>query len=143
MAVMTNLVIDDLPNDARAVLQELANDSTVESIWLIGSRANSRFKATSDWDFLIFLNTEPPYTAQRRQNMDLLRVGPSGIVRTDGGEEIEFRDFQWKPIDDARAAYVGKQFIPYEPLVARNGNEPVFKFFDDVAHLIYAKRCPY
>ena len=137
--MITNSVIDDLPDDARAVLQELAHDSTVESIWLIGSRANSRSKATSDWDFLIFFNAEPAYIPQRRQNVDLLRVGPSGIVRTDGGEEIEFRDFQWKPIDDRRASYVGKQFIPYEPPVARNGNEPVFQFFDDVAHLIYAK----
>jgi len=64
---ITNSMINDLPDDIRrAVLQELANDSTVESIWLIGSRANSRAKAASDWDFLIFFNAEPAYVAATR-----------------------------------------------------------------------------
>jgi predicted nucleotidyltransferase len=137
--VLINAVIKGLPEDARVIIQELANDPTVESIWLIGSRANSRARRESDWDFLVFFNTEPIYVTQRRQNIDLLRVGPSGAVRPDGGEEIDFRDFRWKPIDDRRAAYRGKQFIPYEPLVARDGHEPVFKFFNDVAHLVYEK----
>ena len=136
---MTDSAIDNLPDDARAVIQELAADSTVESIWLIGSRANSRATEMSDWDFLVFFNVEPVYVPQRRNKLDLLRVGPSGVVRTDGGQEIQFRDFRWQQLDAERASYVGKQFIPYEPLVARDGNEPVFRFFDDVAHRIYAK----
>jgi predicted nucleotidyltransferase len=97
----------DFPDDVRTLLDELSHDPTTESIWLIGSRANSHAMATSDWDFLIFSNTEPAYVARRRADIDLLRVGPSGRVLTDGGYEREFRDFSWKLIDDHRASYFG------------------------------------
>ncbi len=99
--------IPDFPDDLRTLLYELSHDPTTESIWLIGSRANSSATATSDWDFLVFSNIEPAYVSQGRADVDLLRVGPSGRVLTDGGCEREFRDFDWKLIDDRRASYFG------------------------------------
>ncbi|MGH9928066.1 MAG: nucleotidyltransferase domain-containing protein [Pyrinomonadaceae bacterium] len=97
--------------DARAVIEELAEDRTVEPIWLIGSRANSRAKTTSDWDFLVFSSVEPVHVAERREGIDLLRVRPSGQGHADGGNEFDFLEFQWKVIDDQCASYVGKNFI--------------------------------
>jgi hypothetical protein len=99
--------IKDFPDNVRILIDELSHDSTTDSIWLIGSRANSCFTDTSDWDFLVFSNAEPAHVAQRREGVDLLRVGPSGRVLTDGGNELRFQDFDWKLIDDRRASYFG------------------------------------
>ena len=119
--------IPKFPDSVRTVIDELSHETTTDSIWLIGSRANSCATETSDWDFLIFSNAEPGYVEQRRRDIDLLRVGPSGRVLTDGGEEIQFRDFDWKLVDDDRASYIGKTFRPSEPRIAHDVHEWVFE----------------
>ena len=129
--------IQEFPDRIRTLIDELSQDAATESIWLIGSRANSCSTATSDWDFLIFSNAEPVPVAERLPDTDLLRVGPSGRVLTDGGNEVEFRDFVWKPIDDCHARYIGKKFRPFEPGIGRDMSEPVFDRSEQLAILIH------
>ena len=126
--------IQECPDGVRTLIDELSHDATTESIWLIGSRANSCSTATSDWDFLIFSNAEPVPVAERLPDTDLLRVGPSGRVLTDGGKELDFRDFDWRPIDDRSASYVG--FRRFEPGIAHDVGE---QFYAQMAFLIYRK----
>lgn len=76
--IMSEILLKYAPQSVHDVLQELKLESSVASIWLIGSRANQNSNSKSDWDFLVFSSLEPAVVPQRRSNIDVIRIGPSG-----------------------------------------------------------------
>jgi len=69
-----------LPPEIRSYLQELAETyPDIESVWLLGSRANEACTEDSDWDLLVFanraiLNQLRSTFSLRRNHVDLLIV---------------------------------------------------------------------
>lgn len=110
------------------VLQELALDERVESVWLIGSRANGTASKSSDWDLLVFQTHDPAPTQAKHPDVDVLRVGPSGKVLLDGQSEehtLLFADFQWEGSGEV-ARYRGKHFVAFTEGQAVDVDAPRF-----------------
>ena len=131
--------LEDCPGGVRALIDELAREPATQSIWLFGSRANSSATITSDWDVLVFSSTEPVAAPRRRENVDVVRVGPSGRVLVEGVCEdlaFHFQDFQWTVLDAERASYVGKKFRDTKE--GGDTSEPVYQRPTQVALLIHA-----
>jgi len=129
------------PSDVLALIDELAQEPRTESLWLVGSRANERAKDDSDWDFLVFSANELVRTRARLENVDVIRVGPSGRVLVEGAPEYlasTFDDFQWTRLDARRANYVGKKFREFEFGTARDASEPPFDRPTESALLLFA-----
>lgn len=137
--MVVDSLIENCPSEVRELIEEICLEPTTESVWLIGSRAESSVTENSDWDFLVFSSVEPACVPRRRMDVDIVRVGPSGRVLTEGaGEQLafEFQDFQWTLLDDERASYIGRRFRPFPAEGARDAEEPVLDREDQVAFLI-------
>jgi hypothetical protein len=106
---------------------ELAGEAGTLAVWLIGSRANGTERKDSDWDLLVFCEQEPVPAPQKREFVDILRVGPSGRVLLEGKSEehmLQLANFQWKVIAKRHASYVGTKFIESSCGVAVDYDSP-------------------
>lgn len=124
-AIEIPLDIQDFLDTLRSALPE------IETIWLIGSRANPTSRPPRDWDFLIF--TKPICLAKvealshyRQDNIDVL------VVRDEGDfEELWFvpsperqkpkrgslTDWEWQVVSSTEACYVGAKARTNSPHV--------------------------
>lgn len=100
-----------LPESVECVIPALAVDSSVQEIWLIGSRVSGTANTDSDWDLLVMSAREPASADARENKVDVLWRGPSGRILLEGQHEemtIDFRDFRWCETD-GRATYCGRK----------------------------------
>ena len=114
------------------MLEELASDSSVSEVWLVGSRANGTALRGSDWDLLVFSDLEPSPTRSRMAGVDVLWKGPSGNVLLEGQSEhyvFNFSDFVWIQTGRDRARYRGKRFNDV-PQGVRDASVPFQSFVD-------------
>lgn len=93
--------------------QVRATCPSIESVWLIGSRANGSARETSDWDFIVFANREA--LAQIKSSSELHRSDIDFLVVVNGedfenawGERNKIGALSywgWKLVTDAHAEY--------------------------------------
>ena len=116
----------------------LAACPEITEIWLIGSRANDKEHAGSDWDLLVFGRPRTLATLQenlslRRPDIDLLIVYNGNDFRapwkTEAGKDKSGSLIRWKWKQDkgspARAHYWGTQWKDVE--IENTGNQQVAK----------------
>lgn len=103
----------NLPEHVQGVVNELAAESDVRQIWLIGSRGNETALPSSDWDLLVFAGREPNDSEARHANVDVIWRGPSRTKLEGGSIEMDFKNFQWADRGDGFADYVGFDFEPH------------------------------
>ena len=109
------------------MIGELILESTIQSIWLIGSRANATVHETSDWDILIFSVLEPVVVDARWELIDVLHVGPSGKMLLEGKSEYctcDFSDFEWELKSKCEATYKGRKSVDHPAGVAHDSDVP-------------------
>jgi hypothetical protein len=130
------------PRSVFDVLREIKLESSVMSIWLIGSRANQNSNLKSDWDLLVFSSIEPAVVPRRRSNIDVIRIGPSGQGLLEG-MDLElifcFDDWRWIKRDNQIASYVEKKFTAQERVV-HDTNEPIMRRCERLAYLIWSRK---
>ena len=140
---MAEELLNSLPDSVLKVVAELKAEVSTESIWLVGSRANQTSTPNSDWDLLVFSNTEPEVVPARYSYVDVIRVGPSRqifLLEGKGSDFIlSFADWQWRQTDEANAVYVGKRFIDY-PTGVRDASDPVYSETEQPAYCIWTKQ---
>jgi hypothetical protein len=130
------------PRSVFDVLREIKLESSVMSIWLIGSRANQNSNSKSDWDLLVFSSIEPAVVPRRRSNVDVIRIGPSGQGLLEGMDlELEFcfDDWHWIKRDNQSALYVEKKFTVQDRVVYDN-NESIMSRRERLAYLIWSRK---
>lgn len=95
---------------------------SIESIWLIGSRANGTAKPGSDWDFLVFGDDTVFEKIQNSpslcmKNVDLLIVAADGGFKTPYGEEKSghLESWKWRTITSETATYKSSKFDDFDP----------------------------
>jgi predicted nucleotidyltransferase len=111
---MTSTVVPVLPRVVAEILATLAREDGVQSVWLIGSRANGTATGTSDWDLLVLQEGDPVATKARHPDVDVLRVGPSKAGLLEGrSETFLFSNFEWQETPAGLARYRGKRPIEY------------------------------
>lgn len=138
---MSEILLKYAPQSVYDVLQELKLESSVVSIWLIGSRANQNSNSESDWDLLVFSSLEPTVVPQRRSNIDVIRIGPSGQGLLEGmGSELKFcfDNWHWTEQDSQSATYIEREFIAQEH-VDRDAHEPIMRRGKRLAYLIWSR----
>jgi predicted nucleotidyltransferase len=99
----------------------------IESVWLVGSRANGRASEESDWDFIVFGGTElfnslKSDESVHRENVDFLIVEDDGdsFSRPWGRRKRgSLSSWKWTTINDHEATYIGTKWIPDEEQVAK------------------------
>ena len=95
---------------------------SIESIWLIGSRANGNASETSDWDFIAFGTGEA--LEQIRNASELHRPDADFLVVVNG-EDFEnawgerdktgaLSSWEWKRVSDMRAEYTEAKWVETE-----------------------------
>jgi len=102
----------DLDHDAALAVTRLALDPDVESIWLVGSRANGEATSGSDWDLMVFVRAEPRPREGQDRSVDVIRVGPEGSLLVDGCSEDFRQDFSgwhWEQVSETEASYLAKK----------------------------------
>ena len=136
---------DDLPirfpDYVLEIVAELQKEDSVESIWLIGSRANRRARPDSDWDFLVFCSVDPIQVEARRHDVDIIRVGPSGSCLLDGKSvdyEFSFNMWHWRELGDRRARYIGRRSRDDED--GRIYDEPGITSIERSAYLVWSRK---
>lgn len=99
----------------------------IESIWLLGSRANGYHKDDSDWDLLVFADEEILSLLREdniffKSNVDLLVVydgknfeEPWESEKTGRRKRENLIDWEWKTISKDKATYVGDKNKPVHP----------------------------
>lgn len=113
-----------IPSFVEDAINEISSDSSVSSIWLVGSRANGSETDESDWDVLYFSCEEPEYKLRRSELIDVIHVGPSNQAMTYGVEHsFSFDNWKWNEIDVDHSTYVGEKFIEY-PDSVRDTSDP-------------------
>ena len=85
----------------------------IKEVWLIGSRANNETRANSDWDYLVFGDTEllaeirnGPFANQ--PNIDLLVVYDSDRFKASSMERPKsgsLSGWEWKKLSPTKAQY--------------------------------------
>lgn len=100
----------------------LKSISSIESIWLLGSRANGTAKPESDWDFLVFgddavfekIQNSP---SLHMKNVDLLVVAADGSFKKPYGEEKsgDLKSWEWRIITSETATYKSAKFDDFDP----------------------------
>jgi predicted nucleotidyltransferase len=113
-----------LPEDIKVNLQDLLERyPEIQSIWLMGSRANNSAKPNSDWDILVFGN-ETIFNKLKLENrpnskIDLLIVydgnrfeGPWLRESDKARKRGNLRDWKWKLLSDSEAQYEAAKELP-------------------------------
>ena len=130
------------PHSVFDILGELKLESSVISIWLIGSRANQNSNFTSDWDFLVFSSIEPVFVPRRCSDVDVIRVGPSGKGLLEGQDSelmFSFDDWRWTMRDNQSVSYIGKKFTAKAGVV-HDANEPIMSRCESLAYLVWSRK---
>jgi len=119
----------DLPQFVCRAIDELAGDSSTQSIWLVGSRANECAKDNSDWDLLVFSARDPKPGSASSAAIDVIRVGPSGNFLLDGkGLDflLSFSNWLWTPTGETAATYTSYDLEAADgPLVVKSTAGPL------------------
>ena len=135
-------LLENCPEAVSEVLAELQKESSTESVWLIGSRANQSSTSESDWDLLVFSSVGPEFRpSARRSNVDVIRVGPTRRFLLEGGPDAftySFEDWLWAPLNEISATYVGRKYCDYDGMTERNTGERVFLRPQGSAYLIWS-----
>jgi Polymerase beta, Nucleotidyltransferase len=102
-------MLDNCPESICKTINEIAQETATKSIWLIGSRANSRARPDSDWDILVFREDEKVLDSARQENLHVWQVSPSGYYFLEGQPTFskKFDDFRWSRNSEDRASYIG------------------------------------
>jgi hypothetical protein len=135
-------LLKNAPRSVFGVLREIKLESSVMSIWLIGSRANQNSNFKSDWDLLVFSSIEPAVVPQRRPNIDVIRIGPSGQGLLEGMDLeliFSFDDWRWTMRDNQSVSYIGKKFTAQAGVV-HDANEPIIGRCESLAYLIWSRK---
>jgi predicted nucleotidyltransferase len=105
-------MLENCHESIRKTINEIAQETATKSIWLIGSRANSRAREDSDWDILVFREDEKVLDSARQKKLDVLQVSPSGFYFVEGrpSSSNKFDNFCWSRISEDRASYIGYDF---------------------------------
>ncbi|MES2365219.1 MAG: nucleotidyltransferase domain-containing protein [Pseudomonadota bacterium] len=104
------------------LVQVKAAYSSIESVWLIGSRANGSASETSDWDFIVFANRETLEHLRstvefHRANVDFLVVVNGEDFENAWGEKDKtgaLSAWEWKLVTDAHAEYTETKWVETE-----------------------------
>ncbi len=131
----------ELPNYVQNIITELKNKKTINSIWLIGSRANGTENESSDWDLLVFSVAEPIITKARHKNVDVIILGPSGNYLLEGKKaelKNSFKNWYWSESENNEATYVGNKFIDY-PSGVRDISSPVYEKTKSKAYCLWRR----
>lgn len=119
---------DVLNQDVEDYVNSLVKEyPDIESVWLIGSRANESFNENSDWDFLVFGSRETlkalsDETRFHKDNIDLLVVYDGNDFEKPWGEKKKSGSltcWEWKKLSFSKAQYKSKKSIYYN----ENGEE--------------------
>jgi hypothetical protein len=107
-------MIAQLPDYVQRAVADLASEPATQSIWLIGSRASSTARPSSDWDLLVFSADEPRERDRRCDELDVVHVGPSGHFLAEGqpvaGFTLSFANWEWREAGD-QAIYTGYDLL--------------------------------
>lgn len=116
-----------LPERVQSAISELAANTSVREIWLIGSQINGTASPSSDWDLLVFANREPDVREVRFPGVDVIWKGPTKTLLEGQSEsqQINFDNFMWDEGNDGTAEYVGYKFNEFEPGLVRDGSTPL------------------
>jgi Nucleotidyltransferase domain len=128
-----------LPEHVQGVITQLAADTSVKEIWLIGSQINGTSSPSSDWDLLVFANRDPSVREERCPGVDVLWNGPTRTLLEGQPEskQIDFNNFQWAEGDDGTAQYVARKFNEFGPGVGRDASTPLVLRFPQRARRIF------
>ena len=92
----------------------------VETIWLIGSRANGTQRANSDWDLLVFAATGgleclATHSEHHRDDVDcLVQTGPTFKRAWGEAKSLSLPELKWQDLSPSLAAYIGKKWSDRE-----------------------------
>jgi hypothetical protein len=116
-----------LPPHVLSAISELAADISVREIWLVGSQINGTASPASDWDLLVFANSEPEVREVRFSGVDVIWKGPTNTLLEGQPEsqQINFSNFMWNEGSDGTAEYVGYKFNEFEPGAVRDASTPL------------------
>jgi hypothetical protein len=131
-----------LPKNVLAAVELISATADALEIWLIGSQANGWAHSESDWDLLVFVDTDPSPTGRQFDGIDVIRKGPGGRFLADGMPDCflqPFSDFQWERAGPVAANYRGKRFIDIEPAQVRDTSDPVFIRTPSKAVLLWSR----
>ena len=107
-----------LPTDALLFVAQLAAlRPPPASIWLIGSRANGRYRVDSDTDLLVFADQDFASAARASlappANIDVLVVHDGDHYADIWQQKTgSLRALRWSMDGPTRATYVGLKFVP-------------------------------
>ncbi len=109
------------------LFQVTVRHSGIESIWLVGSRANGTATETSDWDFIVFGSTK--ILENLKDDEILHRPDVDFLVVLDDGNSFErpwgrrkrgsLASWKWVKNNDSSATYVGTKWFPDQEQVAK------------------------
>ena len=119
---------DPLSSEIRNYILDLVKrHPTVETIWLIGSRANGAESLQSDWDFVVFRGD--PLFENLAEDNSAHRTDVDLLVVLDDGDSLQrpwgrrkrgsLADWKWIQKTDDVASYVGAKWFPDEEQVAK------------------------
>lgn len=112
-----------LNSDINSYLNTLINEvNGIESIWLIGSRANGTANPGSDWDFMVFGKSEISESIKEnskfhRDDVDLLVVKSDGTFSKPYGspKSGNLDSWGWQKIDENTAKYEVTKMKDFDP----------------------------
>ena len=105
-----------VPEHVQSAISELAADTSIRAIWLIGSQVNGTASASSDWDLLVFSIRDPNVREVRVPGVDVIWKGPTRTLLEGQPEfqQIDFNNFMWNERNDGTAEYVGYKLNEFE-----------------------------
>lgn len=113
---MRSLLTDSIDEYIHILVESV---SGIESVWLIGSRANGTGREESDWDFFVFgedsvysqIESNPHL---HNQSVDLLVVSSNGSFSRPYGNSKTgtLEKWKWNELSKTEAAYRATKWIP-------------------------------
>ena len=130
-----------IPKFVQSEVKVLSEQECVESIWLIGSQANGTANKESDWDLLVFQDKDVEHITHSSNLIDVVRVSTaSRFLQTDGyNHSYSFSSWEWKPINNKYALYIGKHFIEYKDGI-RSSSSPIYEEKLCKAYCLWSRR---
>jgi len=98
----------EFPSKVQTVIDQLKSELCSDSVWFIGSRANSNSRLDSDWDFICFRNSTVEEHEARSELVDIVQVGNDGQYLLEGQHSNligQFKNWHWCEIDLQNAQY--------------------------------------
>ena len=98
--------------------------SSIEEVWLIGSRANNTFHSGSDWDFIVFadeatLKALKALPQCQKENVDLLIVYNGNDFVCPWGEAVnsksgDLKTWEWQRMSESEVQYTAVKWVDDE-----------------------------